>query len=148
MKEKNEPIIFSKEILSSPIFEAYKLLGAHTPLELNRKYTIEDQKLFLSHTWDYEDPNQIINKIKNILESSPQNESSQEENDWRQETLWFWYHHAISVALWKKDISKAREFSKKALELLPKDNSNKITKLLDLLVNGRVDEAKKAHFNN
>ena len=42
-----------------------------------------------------------------------------------------------------KDKEKARVCATKALELQPEDHPNKITKLLDLLVNDKLEEARK-----
>ena len=133
------PEIFDFE--KSPIKEAYVLLGATTPLELSRRYTEEEQVLFKNYTWDYDNPEQIQNRIKEILESVPEAELSPEEADWRNEILWFWYHHAISVSMWKKDREKAKFFSEKALEY--QDNGNILTKLLYLLCRDEVVEAEK-----
>lgn len=131
------------DIENSPIGEAYKLLEASTPLELSQKYTKAEQPLFISQEWDYENPAQIQNKVKDILETVDPSALTEEEQDWRQEILWFWYHHAISCAIWKKDRTKAIEYSNKALELQDENHPNKITKLLSLLVNGDVEEAEE-----
>lgn len=133
---------FDKE--KSPIREAYLALNAETPLELSNLYTKEDQKLFRSGGWDYNDSGSIINKIKNILENVNAEHLTEDEKNWRQEILWFWYHHAISCAIGLyKDKEKAKEYAAKALELQPDDHPNKITRLLDLLVNDKLPEAEK-----
>lgn len=132
------------EITISPMREAYELLGAHTPLELSNLYSEEDQKLMKSQSWDYNDSNLVTNKIKNVLETVDISKLTNEEKDWRNEILWFWYHHAISCAVWKyKDKEKAKEYSSKALELQNKNHPNKVTKLLDLLVDDKTEEAEK-----
>ncbi len=128
----------------SPMKEAYKLLGAQTPFELFDLYDKEDQRLMKAGLWDYDNPNLIVNKIKNIIESIDINELTEEENEWRQEILWFWYHHAISCAIWRyKDKDKAKIYSAKAFQYHLNDNQNQITKLLDFLVNGQVKEAEE-----
>ena len=128
---------------SSPIKEVYELLGANTPLGLHNKYVEEEQKLFISHEWDYDNPEQIQNKVKDALEAVKPSLLTEEEQEWRQEILWFWYHHAISCAIWKKDREKAIEYSEKALSLQDKDHPNKITRILNLLVNEKLDEAEQ-----
>lgn len=139
------------EILKSPLREAYLLLGAHTPLELSNLYGIEDQKLMPKREgvqpatpWDYDNPQLVINKVKNILENVNLDELTEEERYWRQEILWFWYHHAISCAIWlHKDKEKARQYALKALEYQSQPHPNKITRLLYLLVNDKLEEAEE-----
>jgi len=138
---ENQPQQFNIE--NSPMKEAYQLLDAPTPLELSQKYTKAEQELFKSHEWDYENPEQIQNKVKDILEAVDLSILTEEEQDWRQEILWFWYHHAISCAIWKKDREKAIEYSDKALEIQGENHPNKITKVLSLLVNDKVEEAEE-----
>ena len=132
------------DVEKSPIKEAYVLLGAHTPLELSNLYTVEDQKLMKSGNWDYGNPELITNKVKIILESIDSASLTEEEREWRQEILWFWYHHAISCAVWMyKDKEAAQKYSTSALENQPAVHPNKITKLLDLLVHDKLDDAEK-----
>lgn len=124
--------------------EAYGLLNAHNPKELSKLYDIEDQKLFKSKEWDYKNPDLIINRVKDILENTDENNLTEEEKEWRQEILWFWYHHAISFAISKyKDKETAKTFATKAVEMQPENNPNKITKLLFLLLNDQLIEAEK-----
>lgn len=124
----------------SPIKDAYVLLGAQTPLELSRRYTEEEQVLFINKTWDYDDHSQIQNRVKDILESIDESLLIEDERVWRNEILWFWYHHAISVSSWKKDKEMAKVFSEKALEYL--DNGNMLTRLLYFLCRDQVVEAE------
>ncbi len=127
----------------SPVREAYVLLGAKTPLELSNLYTDEDQKLMKFHEWDYNNPDLTINKIKEILENVNLETLSQEERKWAQEIIWFWYHHAISCAIWRyKDRQKAKEYSEKALSYQTKDHPNKITRLLNFLSEDKFYEAE------
>ena len=128
----------------SPAKEAYILLGAKNPKELFVLYAKEDQKLFKSGAWDYKNPVLKINKVKNILENIKPQELSVNEKDYVKETIWFWYHHAISSAIWKyKDREEAKKFSALALEKQSADSPNQITKILDFLVNDKVEEARK-----
>ncbi|MBI5400979.1 MAG: hypothetical protein HZB12_02600 [Candidatus Yonathbacteria bacterium] len=66
------------------------------------------------------------------------------ERGWVQEILWFWYHHAISCAIWRyKDKEVAGVYAIKALENQSKDHPNEITKLFNFLVNDKLEEAEK-----
>lgn len=138
-----EKIETAFEIDKSGMKEAYLLLGAHTPLELSNLYTAEDQKLMRSGEWDYDNVDLIVNKAKEIIEGVDPGLLTEDESDWRKEILWFWYHHAMSCAIWRyKDKEAARVFAKKALEYQGEGHPNKITKLLDLLVNDQLEEAE------
>ncbi len=128
----------------SPIREVYVLLNARTPLELNNLYTAEDQKLMTSHEWNYRNPELVVNKVKDILEATDPNTLNQNEQEWRHEILWFWYHHAISCAIWRyKDKNAAQTYATKALEYQSEEHPNKITQLFYFLVNDNLDEAER-----
>ena len=132
------------EVVKSPMRAAYELLGAHTPLELSNLYSEEDQKLMKSRSWDYDNPDLVTNKVKGIIEIVDVNKLTEQEKDWRNEILWFWYHHAISCAIWRyKDKEKAKLYASKALEIQDRSHPNQITRLLDLLVNDKIQEAEK-----
>ena len=104
----------------SPIKEAYLLLKVNSPFELSKKYTEEDQKIMHAKLWDYKNHELIINKIQIILETADSSNLSAEENYCKSNILWFWYHHAISSAIWRySDKEKAKEFFLKAVELKP-----------------------------
>lgn len=132
-------------IEESPIKEAYILLNASTPLELSNNYTAKDQEQMRSGSWDYSNQESIVNKIKNILESvNFSTLSNEEEKEWVQEIIWFWYHHAISCAVWRyKDKDAAKRYANKALEYQSADHPNKISKLLYFLVNDKFEDAEK-----
>ena len=133
---------FEKE--KSPAKEAYVLLGAKTPLELSNLYSAEDQKLMHAGSWNYKDEESVVNKVKKILESIDPSTLIPDEREWRQEILWFWYHHAISCAVWRyKDKIAAQMYAAKALEYQSAEHPNKITRLLDLLVNDKLEDAEK-----
>jgi|GEM_PF-953493 len=128
----------------SPIRTAYHLLDARSPLELSNLYTAEDQKLMASHEWDYRNSELIVNKVKEILETTDPNMLKPNEQECRREILWFWYHHAISCAIWRyKDKSAAQSYASKALEYQSENHPNKITQLFDFLVNDKFDEAER-----
>ena len=105
------------DVEKSPAKEAYVLLRAKTPLELSNLYSAEDQRLMLVGSWDYANEQSVVNKVKNILEPIDPFTLNADEREWRQEILWFWYHHAISCAIWRyKDKAAARIYAAKALE--------------------------------
>lgn len=134
----------SFEAAKSRIKEAYFLLNARTPLELNNLYTAEDQKLMKSGSWDYNNSDLIINRVKTILEDSGEDGLTDEEKKWRKEILWFWYHHAISCAVFlHKDKEAAKRYITKALEYKDADHPNKITDILGLLIEDRIVEAEE-----
>ena len=146
MESHKEP---SFEVKKSPVSEAYALFSAENPFDLQRKYSEADQILMKSHAWDYENGDLIINKVKDIIESVVlENIHDPEEYKWCKEILWFWYHHAISCAIWRyKDKEKATLVSARALELQGDNHPNKITRLLYLLVRDRVAEAEELEKN-
>jgi len=129
---------------SSPLREAYIILGAQTPIDMNRNYTELDQDLMKNGLWDYGNPELITNKVKDILEYSDLKNLTEEEKEWRQEILWFWYHHAISCAIWRyRDRPKAIELANQALKYKPQENPNQITQILSFLVNDQLPEAQQ-----
>lgn len=119
------------------------MLDAKTPLELYKKYCIEDQKLFTAQPplWDYDDPDQVPNKVRAMLEVAGTERLTEDEVEWRNQIIWFWYHHAISVAGWKRDKDKQRYFSEKAMEY--EDPSNMLTRTMFYLVHDRVEDAEE-----
>lgn len=141
---EQDPLPKKFNIETSPAKEAYKLLGATTPLELSNLYSERDQELTQSRQWDYSNPELITNKIKSSLELIDPKSLTEDEREWRQEILWFWYHHAISCAVWKyKDKNAAQMFASKALDIQPKNHPNKITRLLFYLVHDNLEEAEE-----
>ena len=97
-----------------------------------------------SGEWDYKNQELVVNKVKDVLEGLDPAFLSEEEKEWRGEILWFWYHHAISCAIWHyHDKPAAIEFSNKALSYQSPEHPNKITKLLSLFVEGKMSEAEE-----
>jgi hypothetical protein len=131
----------SFDIQKSPMRDAYLMLGATTPLELSQAYTKLENPIFISRVWDYDDPDQPQNKIKEMLEVVDEGGLTEDEKEWRKEILWFWYHHAISVAGWKRDKEKMKVFSEKAMEY--EDPSNMLTRTMYLLAHDRIEEAEE-----
>ena len=128
----------------SALKEAYILLDASNPQELYKRYLAEDQKIVTSKISNYHDPKLVINKVKEILEKVNLKELSKEEKECRLDILWLWHHHAISYAVWGyKDKKRAKEYALQALKYQPKDNPNKITRLLYLLICDQLLDAEK-----
>lgn len=129
----------------NPLKEAFTLLQASSVNELARKFIGEDQRLLQTKTWDYENPELVLNKVKEIVEGVINDgftAGDEESGDELRTILWFWYHHATGYAIWGcKDKEKALEFSSKALKYQTADNPNQITRLLYLLVRNMETEA-------
>ena len=129
-------------IENTSLKEAYDLLGACTPVELSQKYAAEDQKLMTASAWDYKNPDLVINQVRAMLEPIKLTSLSERERTWVQEILWFWYHHAISCAIWRyHDKAAAQMYSEKALAYQDQNHPNRITRLLYLLVHDAEKEA-------
>ena len=120
--------------------EAFTLLGVHTFLELSRAYSHEDQKLMKSREWNAYNPTLTTNRVKAILEQIDPSELNESDRMWRDEILWFWYHHAVSC---ERNRVQAQTYATKALELQGDDHPNRITRLLWFLTYDKVDEAKQ-----
>lgn len=134
----------ASSVEKSPVRTAYGLLNATSPQELRTFYDDEDQRLMHSHAWDYGNSNLVLNRVKEVLESADPSALIDEEREARSEILWFWYHHAISAALWRyRDVEAAKTYATKALEYQSDDHPNKITRLLHFLVNEKPEEAKR-----
>lgn len=130
---------------SSTLEEVCALFGCAHIDELDAMYLAHDQTLMRNREWDYQNESLLINRIRARLEALDMGALADDYDRWRvKEILWLWYHHAISCALWRYgDESAAREFATKAVEYHQKDNPNKITQLLFLLVHRRIQEAKE-----
>ena len=123
--------------------DAYMLANVENIRDLNQVYVDEDQRLMKSGQWDYENLVLLTNQIKEILADIDLNELTEEEREWCQEILWFWYHHAISSAIWRqKSKLDARFHADKALQYQGENHPNKITRLLYLLVHDQLLEAE------
>lgn len=134
----------SENIPTNSLHTAYELMGVTSMYDLNRAYTAEDQKLMKEGRWDYENPELLTNRVKSLLENIDPSTLSEEEKEWREEILWFWYHHAISCAIWRyQDRHKAHEYTEKALGHQDSDHPNKITKLLYYLAHDDLASAEK-----
>lgn len=126
----------------SPMREAYELLGARTPKELYLRYCAAEQVLFSSRAWNYDDPDQLIQKVKRIVAQADERSMTPDEVDWSRSLLWFWYHHAISCAAWRRDVVQARAFAAMALSPKYERDANNITRLWALLLDDRLEEAE------
>ena len=111
-------------------------------LGVHKKFMVEDQALIKSGDWDYNNSQLLINKIKSrLLIINPQ-VLSETDREWYYETLWIWYHHAISCAIRKKDRSTAQTYANRALLMQQGNHPNQITRFLWFLVHDRVKEAE------
>ena len=123
--------------------DVYALVGVQDIKALNNAYVREDQRLFKSGEWDYDNPELLTNRIKKALEEVDPRPLPLYERSWRREILWFWYHHAISCAIWRyKDREMAKVYAAEAIVCQGRNHPNQITRLLFLLVNDRVEEAR------
>lgn len=124
--------------------KAYELAGVDEPFTLYLTYSKLEQVLFRNKTWDYDNPDQIHNQIKREIEEINFKQLSKEEARWCRDILWYWHHHAISVAYWwKRDKKTAQLFAAKALEHQHANHENKITRLLYLLVHDDLEKAQE-----
>lgn len=141
------------------VWAAFQLLGVDDFLSLSLAYTAEDQKLMKAGTWDDEDLSLITNRVKRLLEDINPDVLSEDDRVWWDEIMWFWYHHAISCAVYKKkDKALAQRYADKAREIQgPLGHPNRITELFRLLVyddlkaarnmvDGLITEAETARF--
>ena len=122
---------------------AFALARVDNTYDLYRAYVDADQALMVPFVWNYDDPNQLINKIKTALDDVDLSSLSKEDHEWCRQIFWFWHHHAISCAVVKKDQKAAQRYSVKALEYLDDDHPNMITRLLYYLVHDKLYAAKQ-----
>ena len=123
--------------------DAYQLTGVSDIQSLFRVFNEEDQRLMHSWQWDYDNPDLLTNKIKEILSCLSPEQLSDEEF-WRcQEMLWFWHHHAVSCAIRKRNKASAEFHVARALRYMGDDHPNMITQLLNLLIHDQLEEAEK-----
>ncbi len=128
-------------IEKSPIKNALILLGATDPHDLFLKYVQVEQKHFKDGSWDYNNSDQVQNIIKETLESVNEAELTETEAEWRNQILWFWYHHAVSIADRNRDKEKMKQFSENAIKY--EDESNILTRTMYLLCHDKIDDAEK-----
>jgi len=130
-------------ITKEKISEVFCLAGVPDFKGLSRVYGEKDQELMRTFSWDDESSHLVTNQVKGILEEIDPAELNKNDRMLRRRILWFWYHHAISCAIWKrKDKPLAQFYATKALEFQPRSHPNKITQLLWFLVHDRLAEAK------
>ena len=120
-----------------------KRFGAGSVFELNRIFSRAEQPLFVNGGWNYNNSCLLFNKIKSALERLPDDCFKGDDLVWKRETLWLWYHHAISIAIGHREIKAARRFANTAIALQERGHPNKITRLLWHLVHGRIRQAKR-----
>lgn len=136
-----KPFDKSKSVLR----ELYIQFSCNDPGELDDVYLQEDQRLMYALEWDYDNPSQVPNIIKDAIEKvGLENIPDKKERKWIQQIVWLWYHHAFSCAIYQyKDRKKALKYSRLALRYQPKNHPNKITKLMYLLLRDKGKEARE-----
>jgi hypothetical protein len=118
------------------------LAGVKNAKELRRVYDEEDQRLMKAGEWDYDNNTLLINKIRQALNEIDWRSLNQKQREICEEIRWFWHHHAISCAIWKKkDRIKAKHHAGLACGYQPDDHPNKITLLLWWLVSDQLEQA-------
>ncbi|MEK7642013.1 MAG: hypothetical protein AAB365_03415 [Patescibacteria group bacterium] len=128
-----------------PIDKICRRFGVETVRGLDRYITSVDQQLMKAGLWDYKNSDYENNKLVRELRDLALDDLTADEKYWVRQIIWFWYHHAVSCALFKySNRTFAQIFAVEALkyyELLP-DHPNKITPLLYYLVFNRFEEAE------
>lgn len=139
-KVRLSTMIKQKEKTLKDVYVKFKCKDLDDLIEI---YTIEDQKLMHASAWDYSNSRLVPNRIMAEIESINLDTITDEyERERLPDLLWFWYHHAISCALWRYgDKVMAFEYSKKALSVQSNKHPNKITKLLHLLIQDDIEGA-------
>lgn len=138
------PPEFKEESTANRVKRAFDLLGVTDFSSLDFAYTLEDQRLMRAGTWDDRDPILITNRVRHILEDIDPIDLDENDRVWWREILWFWYHHAISYAIFKrKDRALAQRYADKAREIQGElGHPNRLTELLRLLVYDEVGKAR------
>lgn len=123
--------------------EAFNLCHVKDFKELHDAYVADDQALFKSGEWDPNDHTQLINRIKFLLLQVDPSDLKEDDCAWRAEILWFYYHHGISYAMRRRDRKLAIQYAECAMRYQWTNHPNKITRLLWLLLNDKVNAARK-----
>jgi hypothetical protein len=112
--------------------------------ELSELHLKHDQQSIHSENTNITDPSLVQNKIKDALLLINLSKLPVDERRVVQNTLWLWYHHAATIAVWKKhDILLARHYCDTALEYLYPEHPNKITPMLCMLLHGNEKTASQ-----
>src|SRR3989338_2471769 len=97
--------------------KVFRLMGVENFQDLSRAYTRVDQELMKARAWDDRDPALLTNQVKDILLEIDPEQLPEEDREWRAEIMWFWHHHAISIAIWKhKNQPLAQHYAELALK--------------------------------
>jgi hypothetical protein len=128
------------ENTSRLVSEVFVLLGVDNFKDLSLAYSREDQVLMKSQAWNAYNSSLITNRVKAILEQIDPEDLGESDRMWRDEILWFWYHHAVSC---ERNRIQAQSYADKALGLQSDDHPNQITKLLWFLTHDKVNNAKE-----
>ena len=118
--------------------------GVEDICELDRLNLEHDQRAIKEGLFDENDPDLLNNRIKDRLLKLDLETLEKQEKQVVQDILWLWYHHATTVAIWRdKDLPKARDLCKRATEYLYPEHPNRITPMIQMLLHGKIEEAKK-----
>lgn len=128
---------------TSAMADLYVKLGASTPLELSNKFTELDQKQMESGGYDYADKESAVNELKARLEELDPASLTEEENEWRDEMLWLWHHHAAGFALFSGHREDAQRLIETALSYQAADHPNKFSGLILLMAHDDVEAAEE-----
>ena len=134
-KENDEEITLGQVCKYFNVEDVYELS------KLNLKH---DQKAIKEANFDESDPHLLNNKIKEKLQKVNLNILDKHERKVVQNILWLWYHHATTVAIWgKNNLPRARELCRTALKYQYATHPNKITPMIYMLLDGKIDDARK-----
>lgn len=112
--------------------------------ELDKLHLKHDQKAIKGGFFNENDADLLNNKIKKRLLELDLEELEKQEKQIVQSTLWLWYHHATTVAIWRDgDLKKARKHCRRAMEYLYPEHPNRITPMIQMLLHGKIEEARK-----
>ena len=114
--------------------------------ELNKIFMLDEEQQIANHTYDMDNQNAINNQIKDALLEVDLDSLEKEDKDTAYHMLWLWHHHACTAAMWQiGDFARAKELCATALSYIHKENPNKMTYLIWLLLQGQIEEAKKRY---
>ncbi len=124
------------------IRDVFRIADVKNIRELSRVYDEEDQRLMKAGEWDYGNSTLLVNQIKKALDNMDWSRLNHRQRTICREICWFWHHHAISCAIWKKkDRAFAKHHAGLALDFQDYDHPNKITMLLWWLVSDQLAQA-------
>jgi hypothetical protein len=127
---------------SESLKDVYAMLEAKNPQELDKLFSAEEQMAMESGEWDYNNPDLLINNVKDALEKVDDATITEDEKWAKDNMLWSWYHHATSDAYVKQDIERLREYSEKAISF--GEHANAATHVMYYLGRNMFEEAERS----